>query len=415
VLILSDTIPPESPGGAGKVAWQMALGLRAAGHEVRIVAARPGSSAEETRAGVRIDYVHADLPDRWRACWSLYNGQAVREVRRVLRDFCPDIVHAHNVHGALSYHCLTVANRLGFPVVFTAHDVMAFAYTKLTHFVGPGGCGMPPQAYRLPPLYNLRQMRLRFNPLRNIITRRVLGRYAVVRVAVSEALRQALEANGLPAFRVVHNGIDPADYDAPAGVVEALRGRLGLAGRRVVLFGGRLTAEKGADCLLAAFSQVVQAVPGAALLILSRQPMPAHEIARHAHLTPDNVRSGGWLGGKVLAAAYHLADVVSMPSVYLEPFGLMALEGMAASRPVVASCFGGLPEIVVTGETGFVVNPLNTETLADRLITLLADEALRRRMGQAGRRRLEDHFTLARQVRDMLAIYEEAVEMRRMR
>ena len=78
---------------------------------------------------------------------------------------------------------------------------------------------------------------------------------------------------------------------------------------------------------------------------------------------------GGWLEGAELATAYRLADVVATPSVCFDSFPTVNLEGMAAGAPPVTTCFGGAKEAVIDGETGFVVNPFDTDTLSDRLIT----------------------------------------------
>ena len=407
--ILSDRIPPESPGGAGRVTWSLACGLRAAGHDVHVIAATEGASFEATRDGLPTYHLHSRYPPRFRAYISLYNPQTLGGLWRILADIRPDVVHAHNIHTHLSYGALIVARRLGIPTVVHAHDVRPFAYNRLSHYVDPARCGVEsPDAYRLPRFYNLRQMRFRYNPLRNAIIRYMLGHFADARVAVSEALREALEANGLPPFRAVHNGIDPATMAAPAGTVEGLRERLGLAGRRVILAAGRISRDKGRWQLLDALSQVVEQVPEALLLILSQAPAEKQGLdrSRYAHLR-DHVRVGGWLAGEDLVAAFHVADVVTAPSIVLDSFPTVNLEAMAAGKPLVSTCHGGSPEIVIDGETGYIINPYDTDQFADRLARLLLDEDLRRRMGHAGRSRVEKAFSLAGQVAAMEAIYHE--------
>ena len=140
----------------------------------------------------------------------MLNPQTVRPLNRLLRKLKPDVVNAHNVHESLGYHSLVIGRFAGSATVFTAHDVMPFAYTKLTRFIDPA---RPDQLdsfdYRLPFGYNWRQMRLRWNPARNLSIRHTMHYYVDERVAVSHELKKALEANDLPPFDVVHNGIDP--------------------------------------------------------------------------------------------------------------------------------------------------------------------------------------------------------------
>lgn len=403
LLLLSDRIPPENRGGAGKVAWNLALGLRAAGHDVHVIAATLGASFHDTRDGIPTHHLHSHYPERWRGWLALYNPQTVGQVRRLIEQIRPDVVNAHNIHAELSYACLTVAHRLGIPTVFNSHDVMPFAYARLRHFIDPARAGVAsPAAYRLPPLYNLRQMRFRYNPFRNLAIRYILSHHADARISVSEAHRQTLEANGLPPFQVVYNGIDPHALDVSSEIIDGLRARLGLAGRRVILFAGRLTRDKGSRQLLQALRRVVVSVPDALLLVLSSVAFNEPEFS---DLAERHMRIGGWLDGAELAAAYHLADVVTVPSIIMDSFPTVNLEAMTVSKPVIATCYGGSPEAVQDGETGYIINPFDTAAFAERLERLLTDADLRLRMGSAGHTRLLEQFTLAGQVNTMVQIY----------
>jgi glycosyltransferase involved in cell wall biosynthesis len=404
VLILSDRIPPEHAGGAETIAWSLAGGLRDLGFDIHVAAATPGPAFEAIRDGIPTYHLHVPAyRPRWRAYLSLYHPAAARGLCALYERLRPDVVNAHNVHSHLTYFSLALARRMGIPTVFSAHDVMPFAYAKLTFFVGPDVNAVTPEMYRLPPLYNLRSARLRYNPLRNPAIRRILGG-ANARTCVSEALRAALEANGLPPFRVVHNGVAPERWAASPEVVERLRARLGLEGRRVILFAGRLTREKGSAQLLAALDRLAARVPDALLLALARGELAGVP----PHLRENHVRAGGWLEGDELAAAYQLADVFAVPSVCFDSFPTVILEAMAAGKPVVATIYGGAPEAVVDGQTGFLVNPFDTAALADRLERLLLDAGLRRQMGQAGQARLLERFTLRHQAAAMAEVYAAA-------
>jgi glycosyltransferase involved in cell wall biosynthesis len=100
----------------------------------------------------------------------------------------------------------------------------------------------------------------------------------------------------------------------------------------------------------------------------------------------------GWHGPAGVRSLYHEADVCVVPSIWEEPFGLVAVEAMASGRPVCASRAGGLPDIVVDGETGFLFDREDSEALARCLARLLDSPDLRRRMGEQGRARAETEF-----------------------
>jgi glycosyltransferase involved in cell wall biosynthesis len=407
-VLLSDRLPPDVLGGAENVAWNLAASLAAAGHEVVAITGGAKAPHVETRQGVVVHHIPTHLPPalhRWQA---LINPAAVRQVRQIVAAVRPDVVHAHNLHNQLSFAALGAVQRMGIPTVFTAHDFMTFTFGKLSHGLDPEQCGVAdPHTYRLPPLYNLNLMRLRYMPFRTSYIRHVL-RGVALRTCVSEAHRQALEANLRLPFQVVYNGLQPESMLASADMIEALRTRWSLHGQQVILFSGRFGAQKGSRQLLDAMLRVVEALPNTRLLILTatrlEQLAEWHDV-RYRTLLERHVIAGGWLSGDELAAAYHLAYVVTVPSIYHDPFGMVNLEAMAAKKPIVGTCYGGTPEIVVDGETGVIVNPFATARFAEALVGLLRDPDLRQRMGNAGYRRLQAQFTLAHQVRHMLTAY----------
>lgn len=403
IVLLSDRIPPQA-SGAGNAAWSLAVGLRKLDHEVHVVTAASEATTREEREGIPVTAIKAHVPDRWRAYLSLYNPLAVREFSRCIDRIRPNIIHAHNVHADLSYGCLWLAHRKGYSVVWTAHDVMSVAYGKLTHYVDPAHCPEnSASSYRLPVGHNLQQARFRFNPLRNIFIHHIMRHHVRARLAVSDVLRLALEANGLPPCEVIHTCVHVDRFQADPARVEKLRQRLDLGNRPTLLFAGRIGAAKGSQQALAALAAAAERVPQIALLVLSDRPL---DMGKHAHLRGKHVYEGGWLSGEDLAAAYGLASAVICPSICLDSFSLVALEAMAARKPLIASCHGGFQEIVVHGETGFIVNPFDTADFAGRIAQILLDPALGEGMGQAGYRRCRASFTAEQYAQRMLEVYE---------
>lgn len=407
ILILSDRIPPENRGGAGIIAWQLACSFRDEGYEVHVIAATPNTSFEELRDGIPTYHVHSRYPERFHAYFSVYNPQTARQLRQLYNRIQPDMINAHNIHVDLSYHCLTIAHQMSIPAVFSSHDVMPFAYQKLTHFVDPNRCDVPAEAYQLPSFYNLKTMRFRYNPLRNMTIRNVLTNHVQARTTPSKELAIAHASNGLPPFEVVHNGVDYTRYDIPQDQVEAMHKKLDLKNRKVILFAGRLTAGKGMFQVLAMMQRISTQIPEALLLVLS-----SHDIAtqikqpEYQHLKQDYIHSAGWLHGADLVAATKAADLVIVPSVIFDTFPNMNLEGMAASKPVIATCYGGSKEAVVDGETGYIINPHDIDDFAAKVTQLLTDDMLNQQMGLAGRLRVETHFSPKQHLDKMLKIFE---------
>ena len=364
---------------------------------MHVIASTDQADFEEVREGISTYHLHSQYPERFRAYVSLYNPQIVGKLKQLYERIQPDVVNAHNVHAHLSYSALSVAHRMGIKTVFSSHDVMPVAYAKLMHSI--------PSPYRLPRLHNLKQMRFRYNPIRNRWIRYVLTNHTMHRTAVSHALKTVLETNGLPPFEVVHNGIDVTRFQAKPDVVKQLRERWNLANRKVILFAGRLTSAKGVLPVLSALDRLNEAIPEALLLVLSAQPIETQIPPEYAHLQARHIVSGGWLQGDELVGAYQVADVVVVPSIYLDPFPTVNLEAMASGKPVIATCYGGSSEAVVDGETGYIIDPLDTASFVERLTGLLTNEALASQMGQAGYARIQSHFSLEQQVEQMIEIY----------
>ncbi len=397
ILILSDRIPPENKGGAEVIAWNLAKGLQSAGHEVQVIASTDKADFEDVREGIQTYHIHSQYPERFRAYVSLYNPQTLGKLKQLYERIQPDVVNAHNVHAHLSYSALSVAYRMGVQTVFSSHDVMPIAYAKLMHTIQP--------PFQLPGLHNLKQMRFRFNPLRNRWIRHILMHHTAHRTAVSHGLKTALETNGLPTFEVVHNGIDVSRFQAKLKIVNQLRDRWNLANRKVILFAGRLTSAKGVLPVLRALNRLKEAIPEALLLVLSAQPIEAQIPPEFGHLQDQHILSGGWLQGDELVSAYQVADVVVVPSIYLDPFPTVNLEAMASGKPVIATCYGGSSEAVVDGETGYIIDPLDTATFVGRLTRLLTNDELAKQMGQAGYKRVQSQFSLEKQVDVMMDLY----------
>jgi glycogen synthase len=227
-------------------------------------------------------------------------------------------------------------------------------------------------------------------------------------IAVSAKMREDILAHFTcdPArVVVIHNGIDPEKFRRTDA-----RGHLERLGVKspYVLFVGRITDQKGIFHLL----EASRSLPADVQLVLCASAPDTPEIEerlRAAVAARPNVR---WINEmvkhEVVVQLYSHAAVFCCPSVY-EPFGIINLEAMACETPVVASAVGGILEVVVDGETGLLVPPARPEALAAALRRVLDNPALGRRMGAAGRRRVEAHFSWASVAERTERVYADAV------
>ena len=169
----------------------------------------------------------------------------------------------------------------------------------------------------------------------------------------------------------------------------------------------RLNPQKGHTYLLTAFAKVIEALPEARLLIVGDGNLrrDLERQARELQIT-RRVTFTGWRDD----IPHIMADLnfLLLPSLW-EGFGLVLLEAMMMGKPIVASKVSAIPEIVVDGVTGLLVPPRDPEALAGAIIALLQDRERGEAMGQAGRARVEKHFSVERMVQQTEALYEELV------
>ena len=227
-------------------------------------------------------------------------------------------------------------------------------------------------------------------------------------IAVSHKMREDILAHfeADPArVVVIHNGIDP-DLFKPTEARDALA-RLGVR-PPYVLFVGRITDQKGIFHLLEAARQLP---PGVQVVVCASAP-DTPEIEERLRRAVAEMPSVRWINEMVpvdvVTQLYSHAAVFACPSVY-EPFGLINLEAMACQTAVVASAVGGIVEVVEDGKTGLLVPPARPDALAEALNRVLANPALARAMGQAGRRRVEAHFSWASIAERTEQVYAQAI------
>ncbi|WP_461030935.1 glycosyltransferase family 4 protein, partial [Streptomyces sparsus] len=183
-------------------------------------------------------------------------------------------------------------------------------------------------------------------------------------------------------------GVDEKTFHPGSGG-DAVRARLGLAARPVVVCVSRLVPRKGQDTLIRALPRVLERVPEAVLLIVGGGPYERDLRALAADTgVAGSVRFTGSVPWAELPAHYGAGDVFAMPcrtrrgGLDVEGLGIVYLEASATGLPVVGGDSGGAPDAVLDGETGWVVRGGDAAQTADRLITLLGDPELRRRMGE---------------------------------
>jgi glycogen(starch) synthase len=358
VLVVSWEYPPLVEGGLARHVGRLSEELVAQGHEVHVLT-RGGAGLPEAavRDGVRVHRVAAsrtpwDL-DAFLAWIEELNAGLLGAGRALGGPF--GVVHGHD--WLVGRAADGLARALGVPLVMTFHATE----------------------------HGRHEGRVFHHPQDTIhAAERAIAQRADAVVVCSGFMRaHVTEVFGLAPERVraIPNGIDAP---APRRRPPAPAARAGPAGGRLVLLVGRLVYEKGFQVALDALPAVLAAVPGTRFAVAGSGPYEAElrERAAALGLTAHGAFLG-WTGDAALRDLYAAADVCAVPSLY-EPFGLVALEAMAAGCPVVAADTGGLREVVPDG-TGLRTRPGDPAGLARALVELLTDPGRAQLLATAAR------------------------------
>lgn len=228
-------------------------------------------------------------------------------------------------------------------------------------------------------------------------------------IAVSSALAARIEVlQGIrpDKLAVITNGIDLARFDSlspPGEIIESLGGQK----RKIVGMVARLVAEKGVSHFLRMASRVARAVSGAFFVVAGEGP-ERRNFEQEARVLGLG-RQISFLGYVPQGGAlFKLFDVAVIPSLR-EGWPYVAMEAMASGRPVVAYASGGLKEVIEDGQTGFLVPTGDVQALAERVVSLLRNEALGRELGRRARLKVERDYTAAGMIARAASIYREVM------
>ena len=209
---------------------------------------------------------------------------------------------------------------------------------------------------------------------------------------------------------VIPNGINLGEFDIGYSKEEC-RKRLGLPlDKKILLFLGYLAPYKGPDVLVKAMSEIIKHVPDAELVFAGKGVMREElEMLSNVLGIEKNVGFVGFVDDDLKALYYKAADIFCLPSTMsTESFGIVNLEAMACGVPIVASKIGGVPDVVKDGENGLLVQPRDSEVLADAIIYLLENEDIRGKMGKNGREKVVN-YSLERIAEETENVYYEVI------
>ncbi|MDP3912006.1 MAG: glycosyltransferase family 4 protein [Gemmatimonadales bacterium] len=353
------------PGGVNSHVHHLADNFLRLGHDVRIIA----PSSDVSRLGENEIAIGRpmSIPAGGSVARMLMAPRLAQPVRRLLREEMFDVVHVHEpLASFLPIHFLRSSSAVNVGTFHAARDSRARLYTYTRRLLK--GC-----------------------------FRRLDGK-----IAVSQAAMRLVAPHFPGYYNIIPNGVDVERFSAPHAPIPELDD-----GMLNILFVGRLEKRKGLRYLLRAFARLKSLREEARLIVVggynARQRRGYERWVKATNLR--DVIFAGYAPLDLLPRYHHSAHIFCAPNTGNESQGIVLLEAMAAGCPVVASNIDGFAAVVTDGVEGLLVRPKDPDALAEALLTLADDPALRAQMADRGRERAQ-HFSWERISRRVLSYYE---------
>ena len=389
VIMLTWEYPPKIVGGISPHVYGLAHGLVAQGVEVHVITCEhPGAAAEEVEDGIHIYRVTPSGPGNDFIHWvQLLNDAMLARADTLIPELLaadfdsPLLLHPHD--WLAHFAAASLKHKYHLPLVATIHA---------TEYGRNNGIKGPTQEY-----INSVEWQLQNEAWRLIVCTEFMKREC------EHALHTPWDK-----MDVVPNGVDAAKFQLPDFTPEekaAFRARYAAPEEKIIFFVGRMVREKGVQVLIEALPKVRWGYHDAKLLICGGGQRD-HLVNLAAYLGMErHVYFAGFVPDEDLQKIYSISDIACFPSLY-EPFGIVALEGMAAGVPVVVSDAGGLPEVVENNVTGITTYAGNPNSLADGLLKLLHEPETGRRLVAAAHERVLTTFNWDTIATQTGAVYE---------
>lgn len=373
VIMLSWEYPPRIVGGISPHVYDLSQQLVKQGIEVHVVTKHTSQAPDEEieASGVHVHRVHlAEPPKDFIHEIQLLNDATEERVRQLLEDWRPG----------------------GQPTVFHAHDWLSLDAARALKY-----------EYSLPVIATVhateegRNQGIHNEMQRYIHEQEYWLTYEAWRVIVcTEYMKGEVgRAFDVPDDKidVIFNGVVASKFtfDWTENERMAWRSRFAQPDEKIVMYVGRFVREKGIHVLLSAASAILALQPSAKFVIVGGGNRAQFESFVRWYGLTGKVQFTGFMSGRNLLQTYRVADVAVFPSLY-EPFGIVALEGMAAGAAVVASDAGGLREVVLHDETGTLHYAGDPGSLAWAVLKVLGDPERTERLKANARERLRTDF-----------------------
>jgi glycosyltransferase involved in cell wall biosynthesis len=364
ILLINDFI--EKIGGVEIYCYGLKSLLEREGHKVKFLGGEGGLEGSKLRRFIS----------------TIFSIKYYLRIKSEIKDFEPDIIHAHSFSGNISPSFLIAAKKYDIPVVVTPPNFFHYIHT-------------------LPKITLKKPYRI-ISWLKAWFHQELKKKYIDYFICPSNIFAEHLKNNvGIDSSKIsiVRHFIEweqPAEAKNPT--------------TKDILYAGRLSEEKGIEYLIHAISKISKEHPKIKLHIVGEGNMEQNirSLANKLGIE-DKVIFHGYVAHENLATMYRKSSVFILPSICMENAPLTLIEAMSQGTPVVTTNIGGQAELVKNGVNGLLVNPRDSEDLAEKIGSILDNPELAREMGEGGRKIVEETHTPKKHLRRIIEIYNSLI------
>lgn len=321
-----------------------------------------------------------------KALYYIFNPFSYFKLSGVLKEFKPDIVHIHNIYYQVSPSIL--AHLRKYPTVMTIHSYELICPNNFMHSFSEKGYHKTDFENNC---CNHSGIEYYYYKFRFMVYKKLFKNVDTF-IPISNFVQNTLNKSCYKTIQVIYGGIKLLEYSR-------------ISYRKNLLYIGRLSKEKGVEYILKAMPLIIKKVPSVHLNIVGDGDEKHKLESLSKELNLENIVTFiGSVPYKEVGKYYKNANIIIVPSLWLEPFGLIGPEAMSAGRPVIASRVGGIPEWLDDGKTGFLVDPGNSKQISEKAIQLLSDRKLSQQMGKNALKKSEQ-FSIEKHVGKIEKVY----------
>jgi glycosyltransferase involved in cell wall biosynthesis len=390
ICIFAKGLPVHIIGGLELHTRDLAEGLAKRGHDVTIITTRhPNGIKMECKKNLKIYYVENE-PLKYNKKFCIESAKIFDKINKK-ENF--DIVHSIQTFGSgfVKY------SKNKTPLVISLHGTHKYEIASILNEKSM-------KIFYMIPYMHIKSI-LFYEPINKLLFKRAKK----VMVDSKEMKIDAAKEYKIPEEKMalVYDGIDINRFKSIN--VENFRKKIGISkSDKVIVSAGRIEKQKGYHLIIEILPSLLQCLDIKLIIVGTGEHIENLKKMAEEKKVAKNVIFTGKVKDEDMSKYYNLADVFVFPTLRVEAFGMVIAEAMACGKPAIATRIGGIPTVIDDSKNGFLIKIGDLKELKEKILLILKDEKLAKRLGEAARKKVVDNFSLEKMIDDTIKVYQDA-------